>query len=465
MPAVAYRFSMDFVSRGNTRGRATSATAKAAYNAREKINDQATGITYDFRAKDGLEWAGVFLPEGSPERWQDRATRWNEAEQAEAKKDGTLRARAQTARTVDIALPADLTPQEMKQVLTDFAREEWQRKGILADVALHQPDIEGGKNWHAHVMLATREVTPDGFGEKIRGDWKTRGEFEKYRVAELEHYKERFAELCANRLERKAEALEKDGLTDEAAALKVTAERWRYGHLAIDGQREKALERGDLDYIDQLKDGPTKHRGPDISGLEARGEVSEVQERRAAERAPEAAANDDLYRAELPDMLAELAALRKEEAALLRDVRQENARHEKEPASERDQDRTVDRTDVDGGDAKETARGIVAEVGAIAGAGFVMFGKAAERVAKIGEDLLSLGDFGATKDTPQQRWHKAENVQARAEKREAEAIDAMRYLKDDKYAQQVREQREEQERLDRERESYVKDRERGGRDR
>jgi hypothetical protein len=116
----------------------------------------------------------------------------------------------------------------------------------------------------------------------------------------------------------------------------------------------------------------------------------------------------------------------------------------------------------------EAARGVVAGVGAILDVGATVAEKALDSLAKAGEAILKLGDgFGAAKDTPEQRRHKIENVQARAAEREAEAIDLRRYLNDEQYRQQVAEQREEQERRDREREREIsdKDRDRGGRDR
>ena len=289
MAAVPYHFTMDFVSRGNKRGRATSTVAKAAYNARAKIRDERTGEIYDFRRKGGLEWEGLFVPKNAPAWMQDRDRLWNAAEACEINKDGTYRKRAQIARTVDLALPADLTPEQQKQLLTDFAREQWQRKGVVAHVCLHKPHGEHERNWHAHVMLGMREVTPEGFGDKMRGDWKTREEWQEHEKAQLAAYRERWAEMCARRLER-------EGFT-------VLAERWACGHLTMEEQRAEAMERGDLEYVEMLKDGATQHRGPQVDAMERRGiETDRLSEQRAINE----------RNSTLADLRSELAVLENE---------------------------------------------------------------------------------------------------------------------------------------------------------
>lgn len=261
MAAIPYHFTMDFVSRGNTRGRATSATAKAAYNAREAIHDDHSGKTHDFSDKDGHVWSGIFVPENAPEWMHDRERLWNAAEAMEVKKDGEFRQKAQLARTVEMSLPAELTSEQQKQVLTDYSREQWQRKGIVADVSLHEPEIDGGKNWHAHVMLSMREVTPEGFGDKLRGDWATRGDWQAQEKAQLVSYRERWAEMCANRLER-------EGFT-------VEAERWRHGHEKLEVQQAFAVERGDLEYAERCSGEAQIHLGPNVAAMEAKGVPTE----------------------------------------------------------------------------------------------------------------------------------------------------------------------------------------------
>ena len=68
--------------------------------------------------------------------------------------------------------------------------------------------------------------------------------------------------------ERGARELEKQGL-------KLEAERWRYGHLTNEQQREKALERGDIEWAEKKAQEATHHLGPTANAMERRGEKSD----------------------------------------------------------------------------------------------------------------------------------------------------------------------------------------------
>lgn len=377
-----------------SRGKGQSAIAKAAYNGRDRLVDEKTGELKDYSRGRHLDaktqetmrynrtdveilFAGVFAPKDAPD-WAKydpakfetkgqqtahlrrvRQCAWNHAESAENRKDSQL------AREIEVALPHQLSQEQKEWLLKDFVREQFTRKGLFADVNMHAPSKDGDeRNIHAHILLSTRRLQADGFSEEKATEFNTR--------AALAAIKKDWAEKGARALER--------------AGFEVEAERWRYGYMTNDQQREKALERGDWDYAELKAQEPSKHRGPQLSAMEARGLVSEVQERRTNGRAFEAA-NENVYPPELSELRAELAALGKEEAALLRDVRQENARHENRPENDWDQARARDRTDSDAadrtGDDGPTLGDIAAGARAIAGEGFVMLVKTLEIGAKM----------------------------------------------------------------------------------
>src|SRR5258708_6140146 len=146
-----------------SRGKGQSAVAKAAYNSREKIEQELTGVVNDFSRKSGLLFSGIFAPKDAPEWAHDRAKLWNEVERGENRKD------AQLAREVEISLPHELTDEQRRQLVTDFVREQFQRKGMVADVNIHASDRQGDeRNHHAHILLTQRSIGPEGFGEKVR---------------------------------------------------------------------------------------------------------------------------------------------------------------------------------------------------------------------------------------------------------------------------------------------------------
>ncbi len=154
-----YHLSVKTVSRSAGR----SATAAAAYRAGCEIADERTGEIHDYTRKRGVESAELVLPSGAPQWAADRSALWNAAEQAETRKNATV------AREFEIALPAELSPAERKRLALDFAREIVERHGCAADVAIHAPGKEGDKrNYHAHILLTTRRLGPDGFTEKTR---------------------------------------------------------------------------------------------------------------------------------------------------------------------------------------------------------------------------------------------------------------------------------------------------------
>lgn len=171
-----------------SRSKAQSVVAKAAYNARERLTEDATGETKDYTRKGGCVFEGVFAPKNAPEWARERETLWNGVEAREKRKD------AQLAREIEIALPHELTDQQREGLVKDFVREAFVRKGMVADVCIHAPDEDGdARNHHAHILLTLREIGPDGFGPKVR-EWNS--------GAQLEQWREQWEHLANRHLER-----------------------------------------------------------------------------------------------------------------------------------------------------------------------------------------------------------------------------------------------------------------------
>ena len=217
-----YHLSVKTISRSAGR----SATAAAAYRAGVEITDERTGEIHDYTRKGGVESAALILPDNAPEWARDRAHLWNAAEQAEKRKNSTV------AREFEIALPSELSPAEREKLAHDFARELVKRHGCAADVAIHAPGKEGdNRNHHAHILLSTRRLEADGFGEKTRelDDQKTG----KVIVTE---WRERFAQLQNERLREAGHSVQVDHRSLEAQGIEREATR----HL---GPTATAIER------------------------------------------------------------------------------------------------------------------------------------------------------------------------------------------------------------------------------
>ena len=180
-----YHFSAKVVSRAN----GSSAVASAAYRSASELHDERLNRHHDFSNKAGVIHSEVMLPQGAPERLNDRTTLWNEVEAGEKRKD------AQLAREVEFSIPRELNPQQGVSLARDFVEKQFVERGMVADLNVHwDMGKDGQPKPHAHVMLSMREVGPEGFGQKVR-EWNSTQLLQGWREAWADHVNERLAEL------------------------------------------------------------------------------------------------------------------------------------------------------------------------------------------------------------------------------------------------------------------------------
>ena len=92
---------------------------------------------------------------------RDRATLWNAAEAAEKQRNSRV------AREYQVALPPELTPSQRLELARTLSRELADRYNVAVDLAVHDPRPGGDpRNFHAHLLTTTREITPTGLGAK-----------------------------------------------------------------------------------------------------------------------------------------------------------------------------------------------------------------------------------------------------------------------------------------------------------
>ena len=160
------------------------------------------------------------------------------------------RSDAQVAREFVISLPHELNRAQQIALLRTFVNDNFTARGMVADVALHSPPRGGDeRNWHAHVLTATRTVEAGGLAATKDRTWNSREQLVEWRAAWAEH---------AN------DALERAGFDE------------RIDHRS---------------YADQgIDKEPTRHEGPTVTGMrrEGRADQSEVardnDQRRARNR-------------------------------------------------------------------------------------------------------------------------------------------------------------------------------------
>ncbi|MBP2279090.1 Ti-type conjugative transfer relaxase TraA [Sphingomonas sp. TF3] len=180
-----YHFSAKVVSRAN----GSSAVASAAYRSASELHDDRLNRDHDFSNKAGVIHSEVMLPEGAPERLNDRTTLWNEVEAGEKRKD------AQLAREVEFSIPREMNEKQGVQLARDFVKKQFVDRGMVADLNVHWDKAKDGTpKPHAHVMMTMRDVGPEGFGKKNR-DWNSTELLKDWREAWSAHVNERMAEL------------------------------------------------------------------------------------------------------------------------------------------------------------------------------------------------------------------------------------------------------------------------------
>lgn len=144
-----------------------TATAAAAYRAGERIRDERTGALYNHSRREDVLHKEIFLPSrldraGVGMEWaRDRSKLWNAAEKAEP------RSNSRVAREYQVALPPELSAEQRLALARSFSVELADRYNVAVDLAVHAPRPDGDpRNFHAHLLATTREITPDGMGPK-----------------------------------------------------------------------------------------------------------------------------------------------------------------------------------------------------------------------------------------------------------------------------------------------------------
>ena len=243
-----YHFHVDQIKRSAGR----TAVAAAAYRAGEKLKNEWDGLTHDYTAKDGVIHTEIILPPHAPPDYGDRSTLWNTVEQIEKRRD------AQLCYSFDIALQNELTTEENIALAQEFVRRYFVSEGMICDLAVHNPDKDGGiENPHFHVLVPIRSLDENG-----RWQNKQRREY---------HLDEN-----GERIRKPDGSFEFDAvpLTDWGTPEKLEYWREKWADLVNDTFRTKGLSHriDHRSYADQGLDIiPTVHEGPHVRQMEAKG--------------------------------------------------------------------------------------------------------------------------------------------------------------------------------------------------
>ena len=149
------------------RSRGQSSVEAAAYRAGARLEDHYYGKIADYTAKGGVICAEILAPDYVPESFHNREFLWNAVEEVEK------HPKAQLAYSFDIALQNEFTLEENMAIARQFVMENFVAKGMIVDMAVHDPDKGGGiPNPHIHVMCPVRPMREDGtWGEKQKREY------------------------------------------------------------------------------------------------------------------------------------------------------------------------------------------------------------------------------------------------------------------------------------------------------
>lgn len=201
-------FKAQAVSRHAGDGKTRSAVSMAAYRAGDKLMDKRYQEVRDYSRKRGIYGSEIIAPDQAPDWTKNREELWNKVEAAEKRYD------ARVCREFIISLPNDISHGHKQEIMRNFVKENFTKKGLVADISYHDFTGRHSHNPHCHIMITTRPLKGGKFDNKDRDlDQKDA----------LQHWRKSYMEICNRHLERRGysgrittESLETRGITDRA---------------------------------------------------------------------------------------------------------------------------------------------------------------------------------------------------------------------------------------------------------
>lgn len=199
-----YHLSTKPISRSSGR----SATASIAYRAGVQIDDKRQGKTFDYTKRSGVLHKELLTPNDIN---ISRSDLWNMAELTDT------RSNSRTAREFVVNIPHELMtdPKDPNNrgitAIRELAHDLKNQYGVAVDFAIHSPDKQGdNRNYHAHIMVTTRQLTTDKDGNAKLGE-KSQLEMSNTQLKaigkatakdELKIIREKWATIANNQLEQ-----------------------------------------------------------------------------------------------------------------------------------------------------------------------------------------------------------------------------------------------------------------------
>jgi ATP-dependent exoDNAse (exonuclease V) alpha subunit len=159
-----YHLSVGFVSRSTGR----SSVQSAAYITGEQLHESRRDLSVNYQNRHSdIAFTTTLAPDHAPDIFHEVRV-WDHFENFEDeyaykryKTDETREKylnSAQTAQTIVVALPRELSVDVCNELITQFAKDRFVSRGLVVTLAIH--DDEG--NPHAHLQISRRAVNENG---------------------------------------------------------------------------------------------------------------------------------------------------------------------------------------------------------------------------------------------------------------------------------------------------------------
>ena len=145
-----------------SRSKGPSLTDMVSYIYGKTLHDSYNNSTCRHTRNDIL-FHHIFQPRGAPEDFYDPQCLCDKMEEAEKRRD------ARIARHFICSLPNELPRHELSRIVKEYVEKDFVACGLCAIAAIHEDRKEedpSRNNPHAHIIVSTRTVGPEGFSEK-----------------------------------------------------------------------------------------------------------------------------------------------------------------------------------------------------------------------------------------------------------------------------------------------------------
>jgi hypothetical protein len=272
-----------------SRGAGRRVVAAAAYRAGERIRDERNGLVHNFSKRTDVTHKEILLPTGIDANqlgWAtDRAQLWNAAERAEHRRN------ARVAREFQIGLPHELSADQRRDLARTFAREMSDRYKVAVDLAIHDPRPEGDpRNFHAHLLLTSREMTATGFAGKAGLDLSSAERQRRGLLSSIPEYRavrERWANLTNEALLSAGLDLRVDHRTLRAQGIeRVPRPHIPYSEVLRErrGLRSEVAERIRAKHLARVQAHQRQDITPEAAGPQADSRASTIEDVRQRAR-------------------------------------------------------------------------------------------------------------------------------------------------------------------------------------